>query len=484
VVQSYTSLNPASLENCRFGEQSNVSHSTLGSSINSAQSGRPEEWPEELKATPAPPGLVASVKGIWRGIMNEPSAFVITCLYLLFEYLRPQLIYPALDIIPWGKLIIFFAILGAFSDKTSIRPPKAAVVPLLIFSSSVLLSTITAFSFQVASGKLIDFFSWVFVVLLVASVVSTRARLFYFMAVYFLCNFKMAQFGFKSWAMNGFGFSSWGVTGSPGWFQNSGEFSLEMDVFLPFVLAYIATFRQGWSRNVRYFFYLLAVMSVGSCIACSSRGGLMGLVVVGLWSLAFSRSRIKALVGLSVAAAVIFYLIPPEFKARFDTAGEDKTSLTRLLYWEYGREAIRDNPFSGVGFRNWTYWAAAHHPELIGVGGKGEGVEVIHNTYMECATELGYYGAGAYLLLVLQILYMNLRSAKIARRCGDSFLAATAIAVNGSLLAYLVPSYFMSVLYYPYIWIMLAFTVCVSTVSHQCSAQAGGINPNGWTSDN
>jgi probable O-glycosylation ligase (exosortase A-associated) len=420
-----------------------------------------------------PLGVRNLLKGIWQGFRQEHAAFVVTCIYLIFEYNRPHMIYPALNIIPWGKTLLLLSIFLAFSDRTSKAPPSAAWRSMLFFSSCVLLSMFFAFSPSSAAKEWTMFFGWFFVVLLLTSVVNTRKRLFLFLVVYFLCNLKMAQHGFRSWAMGGFGFSSWGVTGSPGWFQNSGEFSMEMVVFLPLVLAYIAAFRLDWSRWVRLFFYILVIMVIGSIIASASRGGILGLIVVGFWCLSYSRQRIKALIILTLVALLIFIAIPPEFKARFDTAGKDKTSLSRMTYWEYGLNAVRENPLTGVGFRNWTIWVPVMHPELVMRIGSGDHieyhVEVIHNTYLEAATELGLLGLSVYFAILLQIFISNHRSFKIALKVKDRFLAATAMGLNGSLIGYMVPSYFMSVLYYPYIWILLSLTVCVSSI---CRLQA------------
>lgn len=430
----------------------------------------------EAAARPvAAPGALAALKAIWQGIRHEQAVFVVTCIYLIFEYNRPQQIYPALDIIPWGKTLLLLALFLAFTDRSSTRPPAAAVVPMVGFAICVLASMAAAFSRSTALEQWVVFFSWFFVVLLITGVVNTRKRLFLFLAVYFLANLKMAQHGFRSWAMGGFGFSGWGVSGSPGWFQNSGEFSMEMVVFLPLVLAYIAAFRHEWSRGVKAFFYLLAIMATGSIIAASNRGGVVGLVMVGLWCLAYSRHRIKALVVIALAAALIYRVMPPEFKARFDTAGEDKTSLSRLAYWECGLEAIREHPATGIGFRNWPVWVAAKHPEVIMKVGEYDHVEVIHNTYLEAGTELGVTGGVVYLLLLVHIFILNVRSARIARARNDRFLLATAAGLNGSLMGYMVPSYFMAVLYYPYIWILLTLTVCVSTVCRQ--RVDGLVNP-------
>lgn len=415
----------------------------------------------------ASPGAVSVLRSIWQGFRQEHVAFIVVCVYLIFEYNRPQQVYPALDIIPWGKTLLISGLLLAFTDRSSTRPPAAAMVPMTAFSLCVLISMVTAFSPATAYRQWVDYFGWLFVVLLITSVVNSRKRLFLFMAVYFLANLKMAQHGFRSWAMGGFGFSSWGVSGSPGWFQNSGEFSMEMVVFLPLVLSYTATFRHEWSRGVKLLFYLLAIMVIGSIVAASNRGGVIGLMMIGCWCLAYSKHRIKALMVILLASTFIFLVMPTDFKARFETVGEDSTSLSRLAYWEYGLEAIRQYPATGIGFRNWPVWVAANYPEVIIKVGESDHVEVIHNTYLEAGTELGLIGGAVYLLLLLHIFISNNRTAHLARVLNDRFLLATATGLNGSLMGFLVPSYFMAVLYYPYIWILLSFTVSASIICRQ-----------------
>lgn len=412
----------------------------------------------------APPGIIDSFKTIWRDIGQEHAAFIVTCLYLLFEYNRPQSLYPVLDIIPWGKILLITGMLLSFGEGKASRSTPGAWLPLSLFSGCVLVSMITAFYPPIAFKAWERFFPWVFVVILITRVVTTRQRLFLFIAVYFLSNLKMAQHGFIAWAMHGFGFSSWGVTGSPGWFQNSGEFSMEMVMFLPLLLMYIVFFRKDWSRSVRLFFYLFSVMVIGSIVASSSRGAVIGLCIVGLWGLWSSRQRMKTIILLALTTTLIYTVMPNRFKERFETAGEDKTSLTRLAYWEGGMEAIMAFPAFGIGLANWPAWAKVNCPELIGAKGWGEDVEVLHNTYMEAATELGLAGGSAFTILLLQVYFTNRQSLRLARARQNHFLEATAIGLNGSLIAFMAPSCFMSVLYYPYVWILLAMTLCLSAI--------------------
>lgn len=432
--------------------------------FNAAPTQFPPSLLTEKKVSSSARGIIDSLKIIWRDICQEHAAFIITCLYLVFEYNRPQSIYSALDILPWGKVLLITGILVSFGERKASRSTPGSWLPLSLFAGCVLVSMFYAFYPPIAFDAWKRFFPWVLVIILITRVVTTRQRLFLFIAVYFLSNLKMAQHGFISWAIRGFGFSGWGVTGSPGWFQNSGEFSMEMVVFLPLLLTYIVFFRKDWSRSVRLFFYLFSVMVIGSIVASSSRGAIVGLCIVGLWGLASSQQRIKTMILLALTTTLIYTVMPNEFKDRFKTAGDDKTSLTRLAYWEGGKKAIQSFPAFGVGLANWPAWAKVNCPELIGAKGWGEDMEVLHNTYMEAATELGLAGGTAFGLLLLQVYVTNCQSLRLARARQDHFLEATAIGLNGSLIAFMAPSYFMSVLYYPYVWILLAMTLCLSAL--------------------
>lgn len=429
------------------------------------QSGKSDEFASKINLD-KPLGIFASIKDILKAFHQEHICFILACIYLIFEYNRPQIVYPAIDIIPWTQTIILVGIFFAFMDRTSKLPPKAAVMPMVAFSICVFLSMQFAFSSSIAFENWVDYFAWVFVVFLLTGVINTRMRLFLFIAVYFLANLKMAQHGFRSWAMGGFGYSGWGVTGSPGWFRNSGEFSMQMAMFLPLVLAYIAVYRKYWSLGVKLFFYLLVVMAIGSIIASSSRGGILGLTMVGLWFLMYSRKRVKILFLISIASFFVYISMPDDFKARFETIGEDETSLARLQYIEYAKESFKEHLITGIGYKNWIIWVGETNPKLF-EGTSGLRSEVLHNTYWQAITELGLLGGMVYFFILLQIYLTNRKLTKNARIKEDCFIESTAMGLNGSIFVYLLQSYSMSVLYYPFVWILLSLTVSLSFIYKQ-----------------
>lgn len=419
-------------------------------------------------------GLREFARDVYRRFRGEHAAFLLACAYLVFEYNRPQGIWPVLQVIPWAQSLVLLSLLLASRDPHSRKPPASVVVPMTLFGLSVVLSTALAYQPATAFAEWITFFNWYVIVLVLSCVVTTRQRLLLFLLVYYLVNLKMAQHGFRSWAFRGFSFSGWGVTGSPGWFQNSGEFGMQMAMFLPIVIAHVAVIRRHLAKSVRLLVYATGIMAAGSIIASNSRGGMLGLAAVGLWAIGFARHRFRALAVVALAVVAVLAVMPDEFKARFAMAGEDDTSVSRLTYWQKGLEIVAEHPVTGVGFRNWQVYVRGEHPELIGVVKFGT-VEVIHNTYLEAATELGVTGLIVYAIILIQIFVTNRRTARRASWSDDDLISATAKGLNGSLLAMLVCSTFMSVLYYPFIWILLTLTVCTALV-------ARNTEPRSWAS--
>ena len=83
--------------------------------------------------------------------------------------------------------------------------------------------------------------------------------------------------------LDGFAFRSWGTTGTPGFFQNSGEFGIEMCIFLPLIVAFILALGKHWPRWQRWVAWGWPAPHVTGIVASSSRGAFIGLGAVVLW---------------------------------------------------------------------------------------------------------------------------------------------------------------------------------------------------------
>jgi O-antigen ligase len=393
-------------------------------------------------------------KALWAYVKTQPASFWLICFYLFFEYVRPQSIYQALVGPPWARICVVLAA-GTFLvlEGGRIRPRTAADAALAVFTLVLLASAVFAWKPGASYAKLQDYFSWVIIYLLISSIVTTERRFLLFLLSFLVYSFKMSQHGTRSWAEEGFVFRDWGTTGAPGWFQNSGEFGVQMCVFLPMVVFFIAALAPHWNRLTKALFWVMAVTAVTGIVASSSRGAVLGLAAVALWMLVKSRYRARALVGTVLLTVFVLKILPPEQLARFDTMGQDETSNTRKEYWKHGRQIMAEHPVLGIGYANWQ----DYHEATYGIRA------LPHNIFIEAGAELGYTGLAAFAGLIGATLWVNRKTRKIAKSLpgGGRFPHDTAHGLDGAMIGFLASGFFVTVLYYPFFWINLALTVAL-----------------------
>lgn len=392
-----------------------------------------------------------SVKAIWRQLRQEHISFWLACFYLLFEYVRPQIIYPAINFFPWSAFFAVGAFLASFTDKTPKATPNPLSKLMVLYGVVVLLSSIFAYNPTRSFEHLSDYFNWIVIYFAIVRTVKSKARFFIFFLLYMLCNFKMSQHGFRSWAGMGFKFDIDGVGGSPGWFQNSGEFGIQLCIFTPLIIAFIIAVRPYCSKLIRYGLYGVPFTAIASIIASSSRGALVGLILAGLWTIKTSKYFIRTLLVGGIILSIVYVAIPPESKERFESSGKDKTSIHRLDRWKKGWETMKKYPMFGVGHKNWEIYYDANLDYGV------PGTPLVHNMFVESGTEHGFAGIGTLIFIFISMFKVNKRTREAARQQNDTFSLYIAHGLDAATIGLIVSGSFVTVLYYPYVWIQAAF---------------------------
>jgi len=382
------------------------------------------------------------------------------------EYVRPQQIYEKIAGPPYSKIIIGLAMLAFIMEG---RPFRMRMPELMLglFTGIVLASSVLAVSPDAAYAQLSIYLSWVVIYLMISNSVDTEGRFLVFALTFILYSFKMAEFGTRSWAEAGFHFRDWGINGAPGWFSNSGEFGIQMCVFLPIVTYFTMSLRRHWPRWKRYLFWSMPICAVLSIVGSSSRGALVGLAAVALWMLSKSPYKVRGLLATGVLAVGVYFILPPEQMARLQSMGDDGTSISRTTLWARGLDLMRDNPLHGIGYKNWSPYMQLHYGSPL----------LPHNIFIEAGAELGYTGLVAFVALIILTLTINLRTRRLLRALpsGDHFLFDMAHGLDAALIGYLASGFFVTVLYYPFFWINLAMTVALYNAAKNKVQQSGAM---------
>jgi putative inorganic carbon (hco3(-)) transporter len=424
------------------------------------------------------PLLEMRPKAIWQALRAEHVAFIAITLYLMLEYIKPEQAYPIFGILPFLRIAWITALFALWADKLAKLPRSPFNYLLPLYLLHCLISSFLAYRSDYSFAKFSIIALWVLMYFLISTIVTTERRLFLFFVGYLLSNLKMSQFGFFTWMRRGFGFASWGLTGA-GWFHNSGELGLEMAMFFAYTLCLAIFLRQHWSGWRKWLMYFMPFSAAACVIASSSRGAIVGSIAVLFYLSLFSRRKIRAWLASALVIVLAYYVMPPQFMARFRTAGEDATSLSRIFYWSKAKEMMRTHPWFGVGYYNWVPYYTDHYfdPTLYWR------VEEAHNTFWQMGAELGYTGLGLFILMVTVSFFMNWKSERLCRRPGFEYLRAVSLGMNAAGIGLLFSSMFLTSFFMPNYWIHFAFTTVVRNAINRKIAATAAVAEAGKAPD-
>lgn len=395
--------------------------------------------------------LIADLRTFIEQFKKQDLAFYCGVGYLIFEYFRPHTIFPWLNIIPWAQTFLLIG-LAALLIKKQLHFQFTHLL-LVLFTIAIYLSCVTSTFPEISFKSLNVPISWIFTVLVLSNSIRTIQHFKLILILFCLIIFKMSLFGAKTWALRGFAFTSWGIAGPSGWFENSGELALILVIFFCFSLGYLL------SQNIRKKIYFLAPITAAmTIIAASSRGSQLALVVVLILAAVFLwKVTFKNLLILAIFCWLAYLFFPPEMKARFETMGNDSTSESRLMYWEKGIDMLNNNKLFGIGYNVFPEYFERYYASTVVFDKFSYHREVAHNTFVQAGSELGYLGLFIYILMLWQCYRLTREVRVVCKKNGEEGWAISySYYVDLALIGYLIGSFFMSVLFYPYVYLFLS----------------------------
>lgn len=405
-----------------------------------------------------------NIKAIWQRFRQEPLHFWLFCGYIFFEYVRPQTIYTAIDVLPWTQIFLLGSLLAVFLDRRETKIIKGPLTfPVLGFFVVVFISCLFAFIPAQSFDKIDVLLNWVLVYLLFLWVVNSRFRLFVVFLILLFASFKMAQHGFRVAAGRGFAFAGWGVGGPAGWFQNAADLGVQMTIYTAWATAFYFGLKSYWHRWwVKGLFAFFPIAGLVTALATNQRNTMIALAVMGLTFVVLSKKRIRNLVVIALIGAAGYALAPAEFKDRFVDMGQSDTALARLDFWERGLGFYQEHPIIGVGYNNYQAYYAVRYPEDRNYVGM---VMVAHSVPVTIAAETGTLGIVFFLLVVVTVFVTNARSAKILSATDPPFWRYFARSLNFGLIGFIVTGIFISTAFYPFLWIQAGLSAALYRVA-------------------
>ena len=394
---------------------------------------------------------------MWFSFWHEHPAFWCICGYLFFEYFRPQSIYPMIDFLPWTKILLVLSLLLSVVDNKAIFKFSTSHFFLLLFTLWVFYSYSYAYDRTFYQAHIVDYLQWPIIFVTITRIVSTKERFYLFLMIFFICNLKLSVGTAKIWLMSGFADMGGNLNGPAGFFQNSGELAIEMLIMFGLSVGLYKAHFKTEPRFGKFIIILAMGTSIATLIGAGSRGSqiaLIGIVLIWFRSALFQPKQL--LLGV-VVIAILWLNFPEAQKARFSTIGADRPSLQRQLYWHNGYAMIRSHPIAGVGFYGYIPYYYDHFPDDMLYTTVG----LPHNIFIQVGAELGLVGLILYGALILAPLFKTRPYFAWHAKGTVSVKSIRPIlaGLNYGFLGFLVAGQFVSVVYYPYMWVYLALTV-------------------------
>jgi len=391
----------------------------------------------------------------WIHKHGHSLSFAGIFLFTALVFFRPYELIPSLFWLSTSAFWVALATLAVYVltqlglENTITARPREVNLVLLLLLTGVLCIPL-ALQPQRAFDSFIEFLKVVLIFIVMVNVVRTEKRMKKLWILVLVATCFLSINAINDYRLGRFELQGLRIKGSiGGLFDNPNDLALHLVTLLPIALALVF-----YSRNVltKVLFFSTVILIAGGIVVTFSRGGFLALLAAGgvlLWKLV--RSSRWLIPPLGVALVVLFVLFAPgEYRTRLSTTG-DESSMARFDDLKRSLFIAARHPLVGVGMDNYILFSNSN--------------KSTHNAYTQVASEMGAAAAVFYILFILAP-FRGLRriehesyQVKSARR-----FYYGSVALQASLVGYMVASFFASVAYLWYIYYLVAYSVCLRRI--------------------
>jgi O-antigen ligase len=248
-----------------------------------------------------------------------------------------------------------------------------------------------------------------------------------------------------------------------GIYSNPNDLALAIIVSIPLCLG---LFLLAINRILKFVWAIALLTMVYAVFLTGSRAGFLSLVIaatVCLWEFAI-RGRQRYLIVLAVLGGVILWqsssgMLAGRFKGTFDSKADvasayGSSQQRQQLLWR-SIDITAQHPLFGVGPGNFAQVSGSWL--------------VTHNSFTQMSSEGGVLALLLYVLILLRG-FRNVRLTKKATK-GKGELSVLAKALNASLAAYIIGSFFASSAYQFFPYVFVAYTTVLFLITRKSASE-------------
>ena len=385
-------------------------------------------------------------------------------IYLILEYSRPQELLPFLRVLHFPTItVILLALSILFSGGLQIREKNTllflSILGLMMIHGPIAVNNYWALMYFLS--MLMNFI----VYLCLIRFVDDQDKYDRLVRIWLGVHVFLALVGIMKKGK-----------GIGGFLEDENDLCMTVNMIIPLSF-FLAMNAAGWKKT---YYILLTGLFLFVIILSGSRGGFVGLLAAFLYC--WLRTNKKILTAFIIGILAVFaVLVAPssywnEVRSITEEGAETGTGEERVYTWGIGWHMFLDNPIMGVGQGNFPYVFQKYELEVTGSEDPFHGRSVAgreaHSIYFTMLPELGIIGTSIFIGMIIIILkdlkmikfrsfhHKNKRSSSVSNK--NYFLA---LALEGALVSYLVSGAFISILYYPNLWILMGFVTSLKNIA-------------------
>lgn len=415
--------------------------------------------------------ILGGLVGLAAAALLISYPFACVPIYYILLYTRPAETFPFLA--KFRLIMLLVGLMGSafvlkvlvFRNTKIIR--NGQIVFLIGILAAIALSLPGSYYRTVSLERFFDMARVLVMVFLVAHIVDNYRKFLGVVWTILLSLTFLSCINFVLWISGQKVVPNGGSGGMGGGFLGDGnDFALALNTMLPLAIFQVFSAKR---RRVRLLAAFVTLSFLASIVATYSRGGLLGSIAVFAMAYWFvllrSRNWLKGMVVVLVfsliGAVVLVTLTPESFTERMSgmtEISEDESALGRLDAWGAGMKMIRDQPFFGVGAGAFSDAYGTRYKPFDAVSANWREA---HSLYVQAPAELGLVGA-FFVFGLFALMYRHQRRIKLfglsdPQRQKEVHFFADALTTG--LVGFMVSGAFLSVTYYPNLYILSTLTI-------------------------
>lgn len=398
-------------------------------------------------------------------------------LSIFLEYVRPGSYVPIIEMLRINSLVPLAVLAITIFHKSEVgeqdlfrhRNARWLQFFMLLLTVSVLTAEVTEYSFKIFKVVL-GFVFWFYIIVKLVTTEQRMRALFGTLVishvVLLLLNPDVVMHPETRSYIHGNTFLG-----------DGNDYSLSVVISVPMCLYLIMRSQSLWLRV----FWIVALLAlILAIVGTQSRGASIALACVFLFLWWKGRQKAVGLVLIAVVVIGVVSYAPDVYFERLNTVRnyeEEGSAMGRIMAWKTAMRMLAKYPLQGVGTGHFAVKLGTEFrpPEF---GDQNLPWLTAHSMYFLLIGELGIPGITFLLAMLIGNYFINNRLMRETRD-KQSELAKLFMMLNASLVAFAVGGAFLSVAYYPHLYVLSGIWTAAYFIHkrQQAGQQAAGSVP-------